>query len=1129
MIRQGNQSPDTPYLTLAELMVGGGRNERSATYTAGMLEVEPHCDPAYTGGMAEPLSQPERRPSLQRQSGNVFVGRQREMVVLTAALDDSLAGRGRLVMLAGEPGIGKTRTSQELAGLAQRRGAHTVWGWCYEQQGAPPYWPWTQPILSFIQNCEPNQLMHLLGPNGSEICEIVPELLEKLPGLQPPPPQDPAQARFRLFGSITAFIKRAAQAQPLVIVLDDLHWADQPSLLLLEFIARQMADIPLMILGCYRDAELSRHHPLSETLSRLSRETVFVRQPLRGLSHEDTRNFIQAVTGEMPSQELADTVFDHTEGNPFFTAEVVRLLSDRGELIEGRIGTTDGIRIPEGVREVVGQHLNRLSDLCNETLIAASVIGREFPFNLLGLLDQEHSEADLLGAMDEAVAARLIEELPGSTDRYRFGHTLVQQTLLDELTTSRRVRLHARIGSALETLLGDSTDLHSAELAYHFSEGEAAVGPGKMIHYHRVAGDRALDVHAPEEALIHFQHALAVKEEQPIDSETAALFFGLGKAQSATVERHRLSEAVASLGRAFDYYLEVGDMDRAVMVADCPLPNLTGAHTAMASLFERALELVPPDSHHAGRLLSRRGWELGRVAGDYDTAQLAFSRALTIARREGDVALEMRTLVSSASVDFAHTRYRENLEKSLKAIALAPSVNDANAELDAHRTACLSFRNTGDLEGARFHAQASLALAEGLQTRGWLALVLAANSTLFQLAGDWTTAREYSDRGLEVSLMDSTLLASRVLLEYEVGEFQQGEMFLDRLVDVMGQTESGPWTQYSYVAIAIPLAARIAGVKDRFDVAASAAGTVLSSKFASPLFTEKARASLGLMAVEEGDLDSCHEQYAALVDQSGTILTGVLASVDRILGLLSASMGNIDQASIHFDDAMAFCRKAGYRPELAWTCQDYAEALLPTTRGPSASSGRTNDEYRAKAMTLLEESLAITTDLGMLPLMERATALKTSLCIQPAAQPGFPAGLTQREVEVIRLIAGGKTDRQIAETLIISVNTVGNHVRSILNKTNAANRAEAAAYAIQHSLMGTAMGILPDGLTSREVEVLRLIARGKTNIEIAEELFIAEGTTRRHVANIYEKISAANRAEATRYALREGIALDETE
>jgi predicted ATPase len=447
-------------------------------------------------------------------AGAVFVGRHQEMAELKAALDEALAGQGRLVMLVGEPGIGKTRTAQELAAIAEQRGARVLWGWCYEEEGAPPYWPWVQSLRAYGQQLDPDQLRALMGPGAADIAEIVPEIREKLPGLEPPPALEPEQARFRLFDSITAFVKNAAQAQPLMLVLDDLHWADKSSLLLLPFLARELGGSRLLVVGCYRDVELSRQHPLSEALAQLSRESAgggFRRVLLRGLSQGDSEPFIQAMAGIQPPQRLVDTIYTNTEGNPFFMKEVVRLLSERGELTAEEVGGPRGIRIPEGVREAIGQRLNRLTEPCNQTLTTASIIGREFEFKVLGRSSSGVSEDQLLLAIDEALAAHLIEEVTGTGERYQFTHALVQQTLAEELSSSRRVRLHARIGEAIEELYGRDADAHAAELAHHFAEARPVVGVEKLVHYSLLAGERALAAYAYEDALAHFERGLAAK------------------------------------------------------------------------------------------------------------------------------------------------------------------------------------------------------------------------------------------------------------------------------------------------------------------------------------------------------------------------------------------------------------------------------------------------------------------------------------------------------------------------------------------------------------------------------------------------------------------------------------------
>ena len=405
-------------------------------------------------------------------------------------------------MLVGEPGIGKTRTTQELASYAESRGAQVFWGRCYEDEGTPPYWPWVQTMRSYVQQASREQLTAEIGSGAAAIAEIVLEILGKLPGLETPPALDPEAARFHLFDSITTFLKNAAQNQPLMMVLDDLHWADRSSLLLLEFLARELGEARILLVGCYRDTDLSRQHILTETLAQLSREPVFRRQVLRGLSQDDLGEFINLTTGVQLPQNLNDTLFAHTEGNPFFMTEIIRLLSESGELTAEHIGTPEGIKIPAGVREVIGQRLNRLSERCNEVLTTASIIGREFDFRLLNILNGEIFEEQLLQSVQEAVSFHLIEEVPGRMDRYQFVHALVQQTLTEEVTTSRNVRLHARIAEALEQLYAADVEAQAAELAYHYSEAEAVLGTERLGHFSRIAGERALAAYAFDEALV---------------------------------------------------------------------------------------------------------------------------------------------------------------------------------------------------------------------------------------------------------------------------------------------------------------------------------------------------------------------------------------------------------------------------------------------------------------------------------------------------------------------------------------------------------------------------------------------------------------------------------------------------
>ena len=413
-----------------------------------------------------------------------FVGRSREMDLLRAALAEAKDGRGQVALLSGEPGIGKTRTAQELARYAETQGFRLLWGWCYDGEGAPPYWPWAGLFRTYVQQTEPDLLRGQIGPGIADIAGLVPEVGDKLGDVPEPTQVDPEQSRFRLFEAVSSFLKRAAADEPLLLVLDDIHWADEPSLLLLRFIARQIDDSRLMIMLTSREAEAAGNPTVTETLAQLSRLPAFRRHILGGLEIDDVRLFFRSEAGQDADADLAQSLLAHTEGNPFFLGEVIRLLASQGRHGQGELG------LPQGVREVIGQRLRRLSDRCIQALTTASVVGRDFDFRMLGTVLEDFSEIDLLELLDEALEARLVEDTPGRSDRYQFTHALVQQTLSESLSASRKVRLHARIGEVLETLYGDRPENHAAELAHHFSQAAPVLGIEKLVHYALMAAHR---------------------------------------------------------------------------------------------------------------------------------------------------------------------------------------------------------------------------------------------------------------------------------------------------------------------------------------------------------------------------------------------------------------------------------------------------------------------------------------------------------------------------------------------------------------------------------------------------------------------------------------------------------------
>jgi tetratricopeptide (TPR) repeat protein len=437
----------------------------------------------------------------------------------------------------------------------------------------------------------------------------------------------------------------------------------------------------------------------------------------------------------------------------------------------------------------------------------------------------------------------------------------------------------------------------------------------------------------------------------------------------AVLPPHQLDPAIASLRRAFEYYVEAGDTGRAIAVAAHPLPlSLRFGYTDAAELSARALTLVSPDSHEAGALLAQHGWFSGFIEADYDDAQRAFHQALSIAERDEDAALERRTLQNAAFVDAFHLRWRECLARGLPAVELARHAGDPHTEIPARRAVAFSLAATGEGEEARFHTSAALVHAKQLHESWWLTSTTFSNELLCLYQGDWRTAREMSELGLAAAPRDPRHLALRAVLEYELGNYDESAIYITWLREVAESVPPpGPIADHVLLAAAIPLVERTASA-ERLDAAEGAADRVLALPRLAPALATYARSGLALIAVQRRDADAAERQYAALKEQTGTASFFVPLTFDRLFGWLALTLGEVDAAVAHFAEGLAFCDRAGYRTEYAWTVCDYAGALLLRRR--AEDSGR--------AVALEEESLAIARELGMRPLMERVLASRGS-------------------------------------------------------------------------------------------------------------------------------------------------------
>ena len=457
-----------------------------------------------------------------------------------------------------------------------------------------------------------------------------------------------------------------------------------------------------------------------------------------------------------------------------------------------------------------------------------------------------------------------------------------------------------------------------------------------------------------------------------MDSQTADLLLGLAKAKAAAGHKGDRLDAWNSLIRAFDYYLGAADVEQVAAIAMYPFPMEVGVlATDAAQLITRALTLVPPDSHHAGHLQARRGNALGLLLGDYTGAQAAFDNCLATARRVGDATLEMGTLVSSAGVDWFHLHWQDAMEKSTKAIELGKPLDEPVQLWFAHLWAVNALTALGNKEEVRQLVRSIVPVAEALRHRSEVALANALNARVFHLSGDWESARDYGDRGLNLSPRHTQALVVRIMVEYESGDNGEGDKYLEQLVESVRSTAPGPNLPRAYLAQLVPMVSLIAGNSPGLEELDAARQAILASPYATPFATMLVRMGLGLTAVAQKDHELALEQYAALLSQRGTAF---MMSGDRLLGLLARAMGRMDDASTHFEDALAFCRRAEYRPELAWSAFDYAETILTDAEGgPNARDGR------QKATALLEEALVISQKVGMQPLMERVLSRRQIL------------------------------------------------------------------------------------------------------------------------------------------------------
>jgi class 3 adenylate cyclase len=585
-----------------------------------------------------------------------FVGRTKELAVLKDAVEAAIEGRGGLVMVAArEPGLGRTRLAEEVAVYFRLRDGQVLEGHCHETESALPYLPFVEAIRSYVATEPPDALRQELGEGASDVARLVSEIRQRLPDLPSIPRPEGEEERYRLFESVSSFLVNAAQAHPILLVLDDLHWADAPSLRLLSHLARRLTGSRLLVVGTYYDVALYRRHPFSEALAELRREAPLEQVALEPLSFEETVQLIEGMAEQSlghAERAVIGALHRATDGNPLFVEEIMRHLLATGgaQWHEGRFvfdaTVTEELTVPEGVRDLIAGRLSRLSPVTNELLTQAAALGRQFDVEVLGHMAGLEEDA-LLEAVEEALRAQLIVEAktPHGQPVYTFSQSVVRQTLYEGLSLLRRQRLHRRAAEAIEAVHARNLAPHVAALAAHCRLGGAA-DPAKTIEYSVRAGEAALAVFAYEEVAEHWEAALELLDEQE----------GSSTAQARLLER--LSDlkyttgidapgSIECLERALRLYEQLGDDDRvAQMHSRLGRDLATGTSPATIDI-PRALAHL----HQAEQILVRgpEGSALGYVYVGLALASVwgmrteeglsASERAMQLAERLGVVDL----------------------------------------------------------------------------------------------------------------------------------------------------------------------------------------------------------------------------------------------------------------------------------------------------------------------------------------------------------------------------------------------------------------------------------------------------------------------------------------------------------
>jgi serine/threonine protein kinase/tetratricopeptide (TPR) repeat protein len=956
-----------------------------------LLEKDPQKRPESAAVVLQALEaieagKAEKEPSKEASTENplyrrVFVGREPELKQLQSAFDGAISGQGALMMVTGEPGIGKTSLCEQLSTYVTLRGGRTLVGHCYEAGSLSlPYLAFVEALRSYVLSRDPKDLKEELGSGAADVARIISEIRERLK-IKLRPQKDPEEERYRLLQGVSEFLSNAANVQPMLIVLEDLHDADKGTLEMLTHVSRNLAGARLLLAGTYRDVEVDRSHPLSAALAELRRISAYGRVLLHGLNADEVRRMMETICGHAVPWGLAEAVHRQTEGNPLFVQEVIRYLAEEGLIArkEGQWRPTKDtpleMSIPEGLRDVIGKRLSLLSPECNQVLSIASVIGREFALETLKAV-AGMDEDIFVNALKEAVRLSVLEERSQrGLVRYRFTHAFFRQTLYDEIIAPQRLKLHQQVARSLETVYGKRLKEHAAELAEHFSHSTDPADLAKAVSYAEMGARKATDVYAYGEVVRLLEQAVKVQEVlNPEDrAKRCDLLLALGDALLLVGQHYRVISTEAP--QAFSLAEAIADSKRASQACLLAMKGLVIYGTVLmaspeaAQWVARADRYAEPDTVERAWAESMLGWLKGSGAESSGEWVAHASRALDLARRLGDPDTYWWQ-VGSCLVGWALTPQHE--DEALCLVEELAQHSRAGVNLLILSFALWWMANMFLILGQRDRAEAIMdemqTLAERCGQPHLLVLSMMNDTTIAIWDGRLEEAlairRDIMARAEELGILEFAGVFTSFMLPARVHLGNAGRALEANIRGV----RSLPQNSIGDLVTAYCLAQL-----GRYDEVAEMLERMVVMRRGIGSTEDKTTAYVGIVLLEVAVIAGHHQAVELILRRlvgrkfatNGQYLS---TCTSRHLGAAAALLGKPDEAHKHYREAIRVCTEMRFRPELALTRLQLAELLLENY-----------PKKRAEALEHLDFAIKEFQDMKMQPSLERALRHKDIL------------------------------------------------------------------------------------------------------------------------------------------------------